>query len=91
MIQDFSKYDAAKDPMNYGVTVPDLAVDIHECLTTGVIKDTGYPVEYTKETDVNAVGSYLKDPIDIAQAQINLGKSFAQVGGDISEGQPAGE
>ena len=84
MIEDYSNYDAAKDPMNIEVVIPDLAVDIHECLETGVIKDTGYPVEYTKETDVNAVGSYLKDPIDIAQAQINLGKSFAQVGGDVS-------
>lgn len=68
-----------KDGIDIEEVVPNLAISIAEALTTGVIKDTGTSTPYTKETDVNSVGNYLTDKVDIAIAAKNLGQSMASM------------
>ena len=66
-----------KDSEDIQEVVPGLDVCIEEALTTGVIKDTATSTPYTKETDVNAVGYYVTDKVDMAIAAKNLGQSLA--------------
>lgn len=94
MIQNFDNYDPSKDPMNIEEVIPDLAIDIAEAIATGTIKDTGCDMTYSEETNVENVGHYIKDPLDIAKAQLDLGISMANIatGGVVDESsQPAGE
>ena len=79
MIQNFDNYDPKKDSMNIEEVIPDLAIDIEEAISTGTIKDTGVDLTYSEETNVENVGHYLKDPLEIVQAQLDLGASLANV------------
>lgn len=67
--------------------VPNLAVDISECMATGVVASTGDTTPYTKETDIKEVGHYLRDKIQTAMAAMNLQKSMAAAI-NKSESQP---
>lgn len=69
-------FDEQKDIQE---VIPDLAVSIDEAVMTGVVKDTYDSTPYTKETDVNAVGSYLTDNIEVAMALQNIGKSVSSM------------
>ena len=79
MIQSFDNYDPKKDTMNIEEVIPDLAIDIEEAISTGTIKDTGCDMTYSEETNVENVGHYIKDPLEIVQAQLDLGASLASV------------
>lgn len=79
MIQNFDNYDPKKDTMNIEEVVPDLAIDIQEAIITGTIKDTGVNLTYSEETNVENVGHYIKDPLEIVQAQLDLGASLANI------------
>lgn len=81
------KFDKKKDIQE---TVPDLAISIEEALITGVVKSTSTSAPYTKETDVEAVGNYLNDPIDIALAAQKLGAVMA-AGMNVTETEVKGE
>lgn len=94
MIQNFDNYDVLKDPMNIEEVIPDLAIDIEEAIATGTIKDTGVDLTYSEETNVENVGHYIKEPLDIVKAQLDLGASTANVasGGVVDrDSQPKGE
>ena len=94
MIQNFDNYDPSKDSMNIECVIPDLAIDIAEAIETGTIKDTGCDLTYSEETNVENVGHYIKDPLDIAKAQLDLGISMSNIAsGGLLDGdsQPAGE
>lgn len=56
---------------------PNLAVDIAEVMATNTVVSTGDSSPYTKETDINQVGHYLRDKIDTAIAAYRLGESMA--------------
>ena len=71
--------------------VPDLSISIEEALTTGVVKDTADSTPYTKETDVNAVGHYLHDTIDVAMALKGLNKSLSSMPTSSSVAAPTSE
>ena len=79
MIQNFDNYDPKKDTMNIEEVIPDLAIDIEEAITTGTIKDTGCDLTYSEETNVENVGHYIKEPLEMVQAQLNLGASLANI------------
>lgn len=79
MIQIFDDYDPKKDTMNIEEVIPDLAIDIDEAISTGVIKDTAVDYTYSEETNVENVGHYIKDPLEIVQAQLDLGASLANI------------
>lgn len=70
------KYDKNKD---FGEVVPNLAISITEAIITGVVKDTSDSTPYTKLNDINEVGSYLHDPIDIAMAANKIGESISSM------------
>lgn len=59
--------------------IPDLEISISMAMTTGVIKDTATSAPYTNETEVDNVGSYLHDPIDIAMAMKAVNQSLANM------------
>ena len=79
MIQNFDNYDPKKDTMNIEEVIPDLAIDINEAISTGTIKDTGCDLTYSEETNVENVGHYIKDPLEMVQAQLDLGASLANI------------
>lgn len=70
------KYDKNKD---FGEVVPNLALSITEAIITGVVKDTADSTPYTKLNDINEVGNYLHDSIDIAIAADRIGKSISSM------------
>lgn len=70
------KYDKDKDIQK---VVPDLEISISMAMSTGVIKDTATSAPYSNETDVDAVGNYLHDPIDVAMAAKALNQSLANM------------
>lgn len=49
-------------------SIPDLVVDISECMATGVVASTGTLCPYNKDDDVNTVGHYLRDKIQTMMA-----------------------
>lgn len=59
--------------------VPGLAMSVTEALITGVVKDTATSTPYSKETDVNVIGNYVTDNIDVAMALKNIGKSLTNM------------
>lgn len=79
MIQNFDNYDPKKDTMNIEEVIPDLSIDIEEAITTGTIKDTAVDLTYSEETNVDNVGHYIKEPLEIVQAQLDLGASLANI------------
>ena len=79
MIQNFDNYDPKKDTMNIEEVIPDLAIDIEEAIITGTIKDTGCDMTYSEETNVENVGHYIKEPLEMVQAQLDLGASLANI------------
>lgn len=68
------KFDKDKDIQK---VIPDLEISISMAMTTGVIKDTATSAPYTNETDVDSVGNYLHDPIDVAMAAKAVNASLA--------------
>lgn len=83
------KFDAKADIQK---VIPDLEISISMAMTTGVIKDTATSAPYTNETEVDNVGNYLHDPIDIAMAMkaVNASLSNMPTSTTVSEPQ-AGE
>ena len=79
------KYDESADIMQ---VVPDLEISIEMAMTTGVIKNTATSIPYSKETDVENVGNYLHDAIDIAMAAKRVGESLSNLPTDV---KPSGE
>lgn len=57
-------------------TVPDLEISISMAMQTGIVKDTATSTPYTNETEVDNVGNYLHDNIEVAMALKNLGESM---------------
>lgn len=80
------KFNKTKDIQE---VVPDLAISIEVAMTTGVVKDTATTAPYTKETDVNNVGNYLHDNIEVAMALKNLGKSMSNMPTSTTPAGPA--
>lgn len=70
MIQS-CKFDKNKD---FQEVVPGLALSIEMALVSGVVKDTVDSTPYSKIENVEEVGHYLNDPIDIAMAADKLGQ-----------------
>lgn len=72
MIQEIV-YDEQRD---FQEVVPGLALSVTEALLTGVVTDTATATPYSKETDVNVIGNYVTDNIDVAMALKKIGKSL---------------
>lgn len=72
MIQE-CVYNEVRD---FKEVTPGLSMSIAEALVTGVVKDTATSTPYTKETDVNVIGNYVTDNIDVAMALKAIGKSL---------------
>lgn len=75
MIQEVF-YDPDKD---FQEVVPGLALNVTEALLTGVVKDTATSTPYSKEDDVNVIGNYVTDNIDVAMALKKIGKSLTSM------------
>lgn len=70
-------------------TIPDLAPDISEIMSTHTIPATSaVDSPYTNETDIKEVGHYLRDKIDIAMAQYRLNEKIAAA--DRAAASPSG-
>lgn len=69
--------------------VPDLEISISMAMTTGVIKDTATSAPYTNETDVDSVGNYIHDPIDVAMAAKAVNASLANAAMSSVVNEPA--
>lgn len=83
------KFDKEKDIQK---VIPDLEISISMAMTTGVIKDTATSAPYTNETDVDSVGNYLHDPIDVAMAAKAVNASLANMPTSTTVNEPlAGE
>lgn len=87
MIQKI-KYDKDRD---FQEVVPGLALSVTEALLTGVVKDTATSTPYTKETDVNVIGNYVTDNIDVAMALKAIGKSMASMPTNANPSTQSGE
>lgn len=79
------KFDKKKDIEN---VIPDLEISISMAMTTGVIKDTATSAPYSKETEVDNVGNYLHDPIDIAMALKATNQSLANMPTNTTVSEP---
>lgn len=75
MIQEIV-YDEQRD---FQEVVPGLALSVTEALLTGVVTDTATATPYSKETDVNVIGNYVTDNIDVAMALKKIGKSLTSM------------
>lgn len=71
--------------------VSGLSLSVTEALLTGVVKDTATSTPYTKETDVNVIGNYVTDNIDVAMALKRIGKSMANLPTSTNPSTPSGE
>lgn len=69
-------FDSSRD---FSEVVPGLAMSVTEALITGVVKDTATSTPYSQETDVNVIGNYVTDNIDVAMALKNIGKSLTNM------------
>ena len=87
MIQEIV-FDEKRD---FQETVPDLAMSVTEAMLTGVVKDTIDISPYTKETDVNVIGNYVTDNIEVAIALKKIGKSLSSMPTSVSPSTPQGE
>lgn len=87
MIQD-CKYNAATDIKK---TIPNLAMSIEDAMLTGVISATGTEIPYTDETEVESVGNYLHDNIEVAMAAKKLGQSMSSIPTSVESANPKGE
>lgn len=81
-------FDPEKD---FGEVIPDLAMSVAEAMITGVVKDTIDTTPYTKETDVQVIGNYVTDNIDVALALKRIGKSMSNMPTQTSPSTPSGE
>lgn len=81
-------FDPEKD---FGEVIPDLAMSVAEAMITGVVKDTGTATPYTKETDVQVIGNYVTDNIDVAMALKKIGKSLSSLPTSTNPSTPSGE
>lgn len=75
MLQEIA-FDPQKD---FSEVIPDLAMNVAEALITGVVKDTIDTSPYTKETDVQVIGNYVTDNIEVAMALRKMGKSLSSM------------
>lgn len=87
MIQKIT-YDKDRD---FQEVVPGLSLSVTEALLTGVVKDTATSTPYTKETDVNVIGNYVTDNIDVAMALKRIGKSLSEMPTSVNPSTPSGE
>lgn len=87
MIQ-ICRYDSVKDIKK---TIPNLAMSIEDAMLTGVISATGTEIPYTDETEVENVGSYLHDNIEVAMAAKKLGQSMSAAEIAMNNANPKGE
>lgn len=76
--------------------VPNLEISIHMAMQTGIVKDTATSAPYTKETDVNNVGNYLHDNIEVAMALKGLNQSLSSMPtsttpASVASSEPKGE
>lgn len=81
-------FDPQKD---FGEVIPDLAMCVAEAMLTGVVKDTFDATPYTKETDVQVIGNYVTDNIDVALALKKIGKSMSALPTSTTPSTPQGE
>lgn len=68
------KFDKNRD---FEEVQPGLALSIQMALTTGVVNDTMDTTPYSNIENIDEVGYYLTDPIDIAMAADKLGQKMA--------------
>lgn len=68
--------------------IPDLEISISMAINTGIIKDTATSTPYTNETDVDAVGNYLHDNIDVAMALKAVNASLSNMPTSTSFNEP---
>lgn len=61
-----------------GVVEPNLAVSIADILDTHVVPDSGGPLSYSNETDIESVGHYIRDKIDGYVKARRLGMNIRQ-------------
>lgn len=93
-VADFSSmickcvYDKNRD---FQEVVPGLSLSVTEALLTGVVKDTATSTSYSKETDVNVIGNYVTDNIDVALALKKIGKSLSSMPTSQTPSTPSGE
>lgn len=60
-------------------TIPELSADLAEVMASGTVVSSGsLNPNFTKETDINEVGHYLRDKIQTAIAAKNLGESMSR-------------
>lgn len=76
---------------DFGEVVPDLAMSVAEAMLTGVVKDTFDSTPYSKETDVQVIGNYVTDNIDVALALKKIGKSMSNLPTNTTPSTPSGE
>lgn len=81
MIQ-ICKYNPLSDVAE---VIPELDVDIAKIMEDHTVVSTGDTSNYSKETDINTVGHYLRDDIDIMAAALAVNKSMADVSHSTSE------
>lgn len=82
------EYNSERD---FQEVVPGLSLSVTEALLTGVVKDTATSTPYTKETDVNVIGNYVTDNIDVAMALKKIGKSMASMPTSVNPSTSNGE
>lgn len=87
MIQEIV-FDEQRD---FQEVVPGLAMSVTEAMLTGVVKDTIDTSPYTKETDVNVIGNYVTDNIEVAMALKKIGKSLSNMPTQTTPSTPTGE
>lgn len=75
---------------DFAEVTPGLALSVTEALLTGVVKDTATATPYSKETDVNVIGNYVTDNIDVAMALKKIGKSMSNLPTSANPVNPTG-
>lgn len=61
-----------------GVVEPNLSVSIADILETHVVPDSGGPLSYSNESDIENVGHYIRDKIDGYVKARRLGMNIRQ-------------
>lgn len=80
------------DPQrDFKEVTPNLAMSVTEAMLTGVVKDTFDSTPYSKENDVNVIGNYVTDNIDVALALKKIGKSMSNLPTNTTPSTPSGE
>lgn len=69
------KFESSRD---IEPTVPDLAANVAELMATGVVPQGATTSNYSKMTDINEVGHYVRNKIAATIAASRVGDSIAQ-------------